>query len=115
MKKSELKAIIKPIIEECIKEIIFEEGVLSSILKEAQKANGYQIVEQKESRNVKKFDDFEFNKEALGIKPRPKQLPIHERKIPDFAKGGFSALIDSAESEDERSDNDYGVDLTGLI
>ena len=35
MKKSELKKILKPLIKECIKEVIFEEGVLSTLVSEA--------------------------------------------------------------------------------
>lgn len=34
MKKSELKALIKPIVEECIRESLFKEGILSSIISE---------------------------------------------------------------------------------
>tara|TARA_Y100000310_G_C20180460_1_gene577876 strand:+ start:49 stop:468 length:420 start_codon:yes stop_codon:yes gene_type:complete len=34
MKKAELKNVLKPLIRECIKEVIFEKGVLSSIISE---------------------------------------------------------------------------------
>mgnify|MGYP003628704239 CR=1 FL=1 len=34
MKKSELKKILKPLITECIKEVMFEDGVLSGIITE---------------------------------------------------------------------------------
>ena len=34
MKKSELKTILKPLVKECIKEVMFEDGVLSSIISE---------------------------------------------------------------------------------
>lgn len=34
MKKSELKKILKPLIKECIREVIFEEGALSTIISE---------------------------------------------------------------------------------
>ena len=34
MKKAELKKLLKPMIMECIKEVIFEEGVLSNIVSE---------------------------------------------------------------------------------
>ena len=34
MKKTELKNILKPLIKECIKEVIFEEGTLSTIISE---------------------------------------------------------------------------------
>ena len=34
MKKSELKSIIKPIIEECIRDVLLKEGMLSTIIAE---------------------------------------------------------------------------------
>ena len=34
MKKTELKKVLKPLIKDCIKEILFEEGVLSNIVSE---------------------------------------------------------------------------------
>jgi len=50
MKKSELRQVLKPLIKECIKEVIFEEGILSNIVSEvAQGLGGQTIVEVKES------------------------------------------------------------------
>ena len=47
MKKSELRQVLKPLIKECIKEVIFEEGILSNIVSEvAQGLGGQPIVEQ---------------------------------------------------------------------
>lgn len=37
MKKTELKKILKPLIRECIKEVIFEDGVLSGLIAEVVK------------------------------------------------------------------------------
>ena len=37
MKTNELKKVLKPLIKQCIKEVIFEEGVLSGIISEAVK------------------------------------------------------------------------------
>lgn len=34
MKRNELKKVLKPLIRECIKEVIFEEGVLSTLISE---------------------------------------------------------------------------------
>ena len=49
MKKSELRQVLKPLIKECIKEVIFEEGVLSNIVSEvAQGLGGQTIVETKQ-------------------------------------------------------------------
>ena len=40
MKQSELKRALKPIIKECIKEVIFEEGVLSGLITEVAQGLG---------------------------------------------------------------------------
>ena len=49
MNKEKLKATLRPLIKECIKEVIFEEGVLSGIISEVVKGTGaQQIVETKQ-------------------------------------------------------------------
>ena len=40
MNKSEFKEILKPLIKECIKEVIFDEGVLSGLITEVAKGLG---------------------------------------------------------------------------
>ena len=40
MKKDEMKKILKPLIRECIKEVIFEDGILSSVISEVMLATG---------------------------------------------------------------------------
>ena len=40
MNKNELKKILRPLIKECIKEVIFEEGTLSTIISEVMKGTG---------------------------------------------------------------------------
>jgi hypothetical protein len=39
MNKAELKKILKPLIKECIKEVVFEEGTLSTIISEVLKGS----------------------------------------------------------------------------
>jgi len=57
MKKNELKKILKPLIKECIKEVIFEEGALSTIISEVMKGtSGSQpIVETKAQQPKQDF------------------------------------------------------------
>ena len=43
---AKLKKVLKPLIKECIKEIIFEDGVLSSIIREAQGTPTKQVVKE---------------------------------------------------------------------
>jgi len=48
MNKKELKAVLKPLIKECIKEVIFEDGVLSSVIKEVVNGTSAQVVKEPE-------------------------------------------------------------------
>ena len=48
-----LRKVLKPLIKECIKEIIFEEGVLSSIIREAQGSPTKEVI--KEEKPFSKF------------------------------------------------------------
>ena len=49
MKKSELKNIIKPLVKECIHEVLLEEGLLSNVVSEVAKGLGSNVVvEQKQ-------------------------------------------------------------------
>ena len=69
MNKNELKKILKPLIKECIKEVIFEDGTLSTIISEVAVGLGGQsqpkpkIVENKpdpkimEERRKKKEEE----------------------------------------------------------
>jgi hypothetical protein len=52
MKQSEFKKILKPLIKQCIKEVIFDEGVLSGIISEVVKGTDSSITAQE----VKTFD-----------------------------------------------------------
>ena len=50
MKRSELKKLLKPIVEECIKEALFEQGMLSGIISEVVQGLGApnQVIKQKQ-------------------------------------------------------------------
>ena len=48
MNKNELKQVLKPLIKECIREVIFEEGTLSTIISEVVQGVGQPIVETKQ-------------------------------------------------------------------
>ena len=48
MKKSELKKVIKPLVKECIQEVLIEEGLLSNVVSEVVKGMSTPIVESKQ-------------------------------------------------------------------
>ena len=78
MKKNELKKILRPLIKECIKEVIFEDGTLSTIISEVVKGTGSQNVVY-ESKAPK--TQTQTNEEATNRKR--KQLLEQKRKMLD--------------------------------
>ena len=61
MNKEELKKILKPLIKECIKEVVFEEGTLSTIIREVTKGTS--------------------NHPVMEAKKAPPELPASEDKV----------------------------------
>lgn len=57
MNKDQLKKTLRPLIKECIKEVIFEEGVLSGIISEVVRGTGIQqIVENRQPQPQYNYD-----------------------------------------------------------
>ena len=64
MNKNELKQVLKPLIKECIREVIFEEGALSSVVSEVVKGMGQPIVETKQKFPTKQKPQYETDEQA---------------------------------------------------
>jgi len=127
MKRDELKKILKPLIKECIKEVIFEEGVLSTLVSEAvigvsqtsqlleSKSNNNQM--SKEERNVQKRSDNiakrkklldAIGKEAYnGVNIFENTLPLSDIGVPGSAPATSGPLSHVAP-------DDPGVDLSQI-
>ena len=125
MKKSELKSIIKPIVEECVRDVLFKEGVLSSIVSEIMigVAGQQTITENKQEvstrstpsrdvsrkkelmRNKKKLMD-EIGREAFG------GVDLFEGTTPAPAPRGASRAGSALKDMDP---NDPGVNIDGLM
>ena len=72
MNKNELKKVLKPLIKECIKEVMFEDGTLSSIIAEVmkgtQQAHAQPIVEQQYQQPQARLETDEEAKARLAAK-----------------------------------------------
>ena len=79
MNKNELKKILKPLIKECIKEVVFEEGTLSTIISEVMKGTGGSNIVQ-ENRQPKLESNAEVNQR---IERKQQQLKENRRKMLD--------------------------------
>ena len=87
MKKEELKKILRPLIKECIKEVIFEEGTLSSIISEVLRGtSSNQVVYE-----TKKNQGLETNQKASLRKQNV--LKENKKKLLDsIGKGAYNGI-----------------------
>ena len=123
MKKAELKRALKPLVKECIKEVLFEDGVLSGIIAEVVTGLGAgQVVMEQKTQQVdqeallhEKAEKMEAERqrrikrlnESSGIKNKVNVFegvkPIQEPSSPS----GPSPLAGT--------NNDGGVDISGIV
>ena len=122
MNKEQLKKTLRPMIKECIKEVIFEEGILSSIISEVVKGTSQPLVESRQPTYQQHQIDYEA-KQRADKERRRKMLdsigrdayngvdlfegtqPLRESK--SSAPHGSKAL-------DGIASNDPGVNLSAL-
>ena len=58
MKKSDLKQLIKPLVKECIHEVLLEEGLLSNVVAEVAKGmQGNLVVETRKQQPEQLFNE----------------------------------------------------------
>jgi hypothetical protein len=131
MKQSELKKVLKPLIKQCIKEVIFDEGVLSGLISEVVQglAGQQMIVEEKQSVAPPAQQDFSRQQ----AEPDPEfleSLRESKRKMEEsmgsqfkgvlnetmpLAKGGTPGEGSSQSPLANYAPDDPGVDISGLM
>ena len=104
-----LRKVLKPLIKECIKEIIFEEGVLSSIIREAQGSPAKEVI--KEEKPFSKFVEEPKENKQLAETRKKMRAAIAEKIGGDFDPfEGTKALSESQASGRPSSSPMSGVD-----
>jgi predicted transcriptional regulator len=87
MKQAELKKVLKPLIKQCIKEVIFEEGVLSGIITEVAHGLGAStLTESKQVNTRQETQETQRAKEqayAEAEKQRKQQISSTKTKMLD--------------------------------
>ena len=129
MKKADLKKLIKPIIKECMHEVIIESGVLSNIVSEVAKGMGNMIVEAKEPEQapLQEAPQRNVNQEAIEIQ---KQRLAQKRQMLSKAVGdsAYANIFEGVEPMDAPAEGaaaaspmsgvsakDPGVDISGIM
>lgn len=128
MKKQEIKKLLKPLIEECIKEVIFEEGVLSGLIKEVMSGltDRQPIVENNQTQQ-----DFSRQRSIELQQESQQKLKERKRKLEETLGGKFKGVFEnvdpiskpgntSSESGPKSpisgyAPNDAGVDISGIM
>ncbi len=127
MKKSELKSIIK----ECVKEILFDEGVLSNLVAEVAfgitKAQS-QILESQKQETISPPPVHRPNSEKIEEEKRKKILETKRKMLDAIGsekmKGVFEGTEPLRESQGQasahsplsgRDPSDAGIDITGIF
>lgn len=125
MNKEQFKKTLRPMIKECIKEVIFEEGILSNIVSEVLKGTSQPLVESRQPTYQQPQIDYEA-KEREAKERRRKMLdsigreayngvdlfegtqPLRERRSASTSSPHGSRPLDGIAS------NDPGVNLSSL-
>jgi hypothetical protein len=131
MKKDELKKILKPLIKECIKEVIFEDGTLSNIVSEvAQGLGRTPLVEAapavrevdntalREAQSAQRMQEAQQRQQqllsAIGTDAYG-GVNVFEGTTP-LSKGGSISTEPSARGALSDVDpNDPGIDITNIM
>ena len=132
MNKTQLKKLIKPVVKECIQEVLIEEGLLTEVV--AQVASGMSrqpIVENKpKKRNDKLFnEDLQMQRKSREAN---KKLQEHRKKLLDSIGGdayngvdlfeGTTPLNNTGNAGESHKPsvlgddpNDAGVDISSIM
>jgi hypothetical protein len=82
VKKNELKKLIKPVVKECIHEVLLESGLLTNIVSEvAQGMSQNVIVENKQKQSDALFNENMQMKKQ--VQKTNEQLKQHRKKLMD--------------------------------
>jgi hypothetical protein len=129
MDKKELQKALKPIVKECIKEVLFEEGVLSTIVSEIATGLGAGQVVLQETRNIRAQEEdlrsAAREEEAIMAKIRETKKSLMD-SINKDAYGGIDLFEGTSPTPRANGTSghsplsghdprDPGVDISGLV
>lgn len=107
MKKTELKNIIKPIIKECLNEILIEEG-LKKIVQEGASHQETRVVSTQVSKVAEPVRE-KINEAKEKLKEFKKQM------MDEIGGAGFDPFGGTAPIVERETSGDSGVDISSLL
>tara|TARA_R100000808_G_C2052663_1_gene87507 strand:+ start:196 stop:600 length:405 start_codon:yes stop_codon:yes gene_type:complete len=123
MKKAELKRALKPLVKECIKEVLFEDGILSNIIAEVVTGLGAgQVVMEHKTQQVDQETLLREKAEKMEAQRQAKIRRLNEssglgKKVNVFE--GVKPIQESPQRGPSplagTSPGDSGVDISGIL
>jgi hypothetical protein len=131
MKRSELKTVLKPLIKQCVKEVLLEEGILSKVVAEVAKGLSPVLTENRRTppkNNLKQQHLLEEQKQQVE---QEKYQQLKEQKVKmlnatgfgneifegvtPLTAGGAPGAAPSAGALAGTDPQDSGVDISGIM
>ena len=129
MDKNSLKKVIKPLIKECLTEILYEQG-LNKLIEESIKTKQREVVkENREEEQTYEAKEVRFMKQAASNKPNKLQ-EAKKQLLQKISMGGFDPFAGSAPIEGDNEQiveslnpqatvlpgiQGSGVDISGVL
>ena len=115
MTKSEMKKIMKPLVKECLQEMLLEEGLLSNLINEVNKGNK-QIYSESTRRDPEITSP---KKQTQQPQSKPQINEVRKKLADSIGKGAYASVfegLDPTPSPGNLSvdDGDPGMDLSIL-
>ena len=119
MNKKELKALIKPIVKECINEVLLQEGVLSSVISEVMIGTQAAVLKEQAPTPSKPKRRMETDDEAMRrLQERKRQANNQKKKLLDAigkdAYGGVD-LFEGTQALNSGGNPDSGTQAQGAL
>ena len=127
MKKSDLKQLIRPLVKECIHEVLLEEGLLSNIVSEVARGLQGNVIAEAQIPDPKSEEIEELHMRKKAFQSRG-ALKEHRRKLMDTIGSDAYAGVDLFEgteptyqsepqqgSADLGDPRDSGVDISSIF
>ena len=105
MNKAELKKMLKPLIKECIKEVVFEEGTLSTIISEVVRGTSQQPLVQESQPRVQLETDEQAKRRLQERAEAQKQK--RKTLLDSIGRGSYNG-VDLFEGTTPLSNRDSG-------
>tara|TARA_R110000744_G_scaffold52108_4_gene111830 strand:- start:2214 stop:2645 length:432 start_codon:yes stop_codon:yes gene_type:complete len=131
MKRNDLKTIIKPLVKECINEILIEEGLLSNIVSEVAVGLQGNLISEAQRTPTQSLRPSPQQDMAVKSKNSKKQINEYRKKLRDSIGNdayngvdlfentaplsGYEAAAPKAGSVDLGDPRDSGVEINSLI